>query len=414
MAKFSISAKGGYFLKQDVSHFDAPFFPTTAKEAAAMDPMKRLLFKMLSARDIYDVSHTAASATSEAMTANRVSCLYALHLACQSLKLKETEIDLVAGVNQIINPNTMHQFSAMHMLSPEGISHTFDDRTNGYGRGEGIGSLIVKRLFDALGDGDTIRAVIRGTGVNADGRTPSITQPSTLAQADLIKKTYGAPGLSQTSTQYFQIHGTAGIQRLAASYAETLQKTGLGKAGRYYLSNLAYTLSERRSHFDFRASFVASTLIELSAQLSKGMSKTKRSSRQDINLVLVFKGQGAQWPAMGQQLLSNAVFYNRMPAAYFASYITQVDAVKVAYVRGLSSATVTREGAMLATGLSRTEAVEYLAQVPPESAVIACFNGPLSVTISGDVEAIDTLETLISIDTIHNLFCKWVYSLALV
>lgn len=115
---------------------------------------------------------------------------------------------LVAGVNLIINPNTMHQFSAMHMLSPEGISHTFDDRANGYGRGEGIGSLVVKRLSDALRDGDTIRAVIRGTGANADGRTPSITQPSTLAQTDLIKRTYEAAGLSQTSTQYFESHGT--------------------------------------------------------------------------------------------------------------------------------------------------------------------------------------------------------------
>ncbi|KAL8903861.1 MAG: hypothetical protein Q9207_003659 [Kuettlingeria erythrocarpa] len=661
--KGSISAKGGYFLKQDVSHFDAPFFSTTAKEAAAMDPMKRLLlevsyesfenagipvenlmnsqtgcyvgcmtndYEMLSARDIYDVGHTAAAATSEAMTANRVSwffglqgpsltldtacssSLYALHLACQSLKLKEIEMALVAGVNLIINPNTMHQFSAMHMLSPEGISHTFDDRANGYGRGEGIGSLIVKRLSDALRDGDTIRAVIRGTGANADGRTPSITQPSTLAQADLIRRTYEAAGLSQTSTQYFESHGTgtpvgdpieleaiasslgasrsaaglgplyvgsikpnvghtegcsglagvfkalvclekgmlvptygverlnpklkladwnlalppnpmkwpargqrrasinsfgfgganahaiiddayhylserglvgnhnttvhedddgsdsgistgsgtpepvdnqdsaslfvfsskdqAGIQRLAASYSETLQEIGLGKASRHYFNDLAYTLSERRSHFDFRTSFVASTLAELSAQLSqglsKGLSKPKRSSRQDNNLVFVFTGQGAQWPAMGRQLLSNAVFYNSLRTSQdylqelgcdwdaieeleksvdsnidspqysqtlctmlqiaLVDLLRQADAVKVAYVRGLSSATVTREGAMLATGLSRTEALEYIAQVPPETAVIACINSPSSVTLSGDVEAIDTLEKLIS------------------
>ncbi|KAL8982004.1 MAG: hypothetical protein Q9205_003368 [Flavoplaca limonia] len=684
--KGAISAKGGYFLKQDVSRYDAPFFSTTAKEAAAMDPMKRLLlevtyesfenagipvenlmnsqtgcyvgcmtndYEMLSARDIYDVGHTAASALSEAMTANRVSwffglqgpsltidtacssSLYALHLACQSLKLKETNMGLVAGVNLIINPNTMHQFSAMHMLSPEGISHTFDDRANGYGRGEGIGSLIVKRLSDALRDGDTIRAVIRGTGANADGRTPSITQPSTRAQADLIKRTYETAGLSQTSTQYFESHGTgtpvgdpieleaiasslgasrsaaqlgplyvgsikpnvghtegcsglagvfkalvclekgmlvptygveklnpklkladwnlslpqttmkwptlgqrrisinsfgfgganahailddayhylserglvgnhsttvyedddgsdsaistgsgtpelktdqdnkslfvfstkdqAGIQRLAASYADMLQEFGLDKADRHYLSDLAYTLSERRSHFDFRASFVASTLGELSAQLSKSLSKPKRSSRQDNNLAFVFTGQGAQWPAMGKQLLNNAVFNKSMrlsqdylqelgcewdameelvkttdsnidspeysqtlctmlqialvdllrywkvtpkatighssgeiAAAYSASYISQADAVKVAYVRGLSSASVTRKGAMLATGLSQADALEYLAQVPHESAVIACVNSPSSVTLSGDVEAIDTLETLIS------------------
>ncbi|KAL8875964.1 MAG: hypothetical protein Q9192_008953, partial [Flavoplaca navasiana] len=83
-------------------------------------------------------------------------------------------------------------------------------------------------------------------------------------------------------------------------------------------------------------------------------------------------------------------------AAYSASYITQADAVKVAYVRGLCSASVTRKGAMLATGLSQADALEYLAQVPQESAVIACINSPSSVTLSGDVEAIDSLETLIS------------------
>ncbi len=102
----------------------------------------------------------------------------------------------------------MHQLSTMHMLSHEGISHTFDDRANGYGRGEGISCIVVKRLSDALRDGDTVRAVIRGTGANADGKTPSITQPSSLAQAELIEDTYEAAGLDMNDTQYFECHGT--------------------------------------------------------------------------------------------------------------------------------------------------------------------------------------------------------------
>ncbi|KAF3798813.1 Reducing polyketide synthase FUB1 [Colletotrichum gloeosporioides] len=233
--------KHGYFLEEDVSVFDAPFFSMTAKEAAGMDPMKRLLlevsyegfenagipvdtlmnsqtgcyvgcmtndYEQLSTHEIYDIGDVAASGMSEAMTANRVSCLYALHLACQSLKLGETNMGLVAGVNLILHPNFMHQLSSMHMLSPEGISHSFDHRANGYGRGEGIGCLIVKRLKDALRDGDTIRAVIRGTGTNADGKTPGITQPSSEAQADLIRSTYQAAGLPLSDTQYFEAHGT--------------------------------------------------------------------------------------------------------------------------------------------------------------------------------------------------------------
>lgn len=81
----------------------------------------------------------------------------------------------MAGVNVILHPNFMNQLTAMHMLSPDGTSHSFDDRANGYGRGEGIGGLIVKRLSDAIRDGDTVRAVIRGTGANVDGKTPSVT-----------------------------------------------------------------------------------------------------------------------------------------------------------------------------------------------------------------------------------------------
>lgn len=114
----------------------------------------------------------------------------------------------MADVNLILYPNTMDQFSAIHMLSPEGISQSFDNRANGYGRGEGIGSMVVKRLSDALRDGDTIRAVIRHTGANADGKTPSITQPSSEAQADLIRRTYQAAGLHLASTEYFESHGT--------------------------------------------------------------------------------------------------------------------------------------------------------------------------------------------------------------
>ncbi|QPH03004.1 hypothetical protein C2857_007224 [Epichloe festucae Fl1] len=212
--KGGIGPRHGYFLDQDISHFDAPFFSVTAKEAASMDPMKRMLlevcyesienagipvedlmnsrtgcyvdcmtndYEMISLHDIYDIGHPAATGLSEAMTANRVSwffglkgpsltldtacssSLYAVHLACQSLRLKETNMSLVTGVNLMINPNTSHQMTAMHMLSPDGISHTFDGRANGYGRGDGIGAMVFKRLSDAIRDGDTIRAVIRGS-----------------------------------------------------------------------------------------------------------------------------------------------------------------------------------------------------------------------------------------------------------
>lgn len=102
----------------------------------------------------------------------------------------------------------MQQLTAMHMLSPDGTSHSFDDRANGYGRGEGIGALVVKRLADAIRDGDAIRAVIRATAANVDGKTPSVTMPSSQAQAQLIRTAYETAQLPLEDTEYVELHGT--------------------------------------------------------------------------------------------------------------------------------------------------------------------------------------------------------------
>ena len=116
---------------------------------------------------------------------------------------------MVAGTNLIFCPNTTVLLSNINTLSPNGVSHSFDHRANGYGRGEGTGVLILKRLKDALRDNDTIRAVIRGTGSNQDGRTPAgIMQPNTEAQVQLIRDVYAKAGLTMESTRYFEAHGT--------------------------------------------------------------------------------------------------------------------------------------------------------------------------------------------------------------
>lgn len=96
----------------------------------------------------------------------------------------------------------------MHMVSPDGKSHAFDARANGYGRGEGIAAIVLKPLSKAIENGDTIRAVIRGSGVNQDGKTPGITMPSGEAQEQLIRKTYASAGLGLEGTAYFEAHGT--------------------------------------------------------------------------------------------------------------------------------------------------------------------------------------------------------------
>ena len=102
----------------------------------------------------------------------------------------------------------MHVLANMKMLSPDHHCYSFDERANGYARGEGFGVLILKRLSDAIKDGDVIRAVIRGTGSNQDGFTPGIMQPSKDGQERLIKETYQKAGLRMENTRYLEAHGT--------------------------------------------------------------------------------------------------------------------------------------------------------------------------------------------------------------
>lgn len=98
----------------------------------------------------------------------------------------------------------------MGFFSEDGRCYSFDSRANGYGRGEGFGVVVLKRLSDAIRHGDTIRALIRSTGTNQDGHTAGgITQPSKESQAQLITETYSKAGLDMKLTRYFEAHGRA-------------------------------------------------------------------------------------------------------------------------------------------------------------------------------------------------------------
>lgn len=114
----------------------------------------------------------------------------------------------MGGVNVIEYPPTLYGMSNLGFLSPDGKCYSFDHRANGYSRGEGVGVVILKPLKKALEDGDTIRAVIRSTGVNQDGRTPGMTLPSKAAQEKLIRSVYDSAGLDLTTTGFVEAHGT--------------------------------------------------------------------------------------------------------------------------------------------------------------------------------------------------------------
>ena len=111
----------------------------------------------------------------------------------------------------MMDPQMMTSMAVPGMLSPDGKCHSFDHRANGYSRGEGFGVLLIKRLDDAIRDGDTIRSIVRATGSNQDGKTPIVTQPNPYAQEKLIRDTYNSAGLDLQSTRYFEAHGTGTV-----------------------------------------------------------------------------------------------------------------------------------------------------------------------------------------------------------
>lgn len=102
--------------------------------------------------------------------------------------------------------------SKMKMLSPTGRSRMWDADADGYARGDGVAAIVLKRLSDAIADGDHIECLVRETGANQDGNSSGITVPSTEAQASLIRKTYAKAGLDPQNNphdrpQFFEAHG---------------------------------------------------------------------------------------------------------------------------------------------------------------------------------------------------------------
>ncbi len=177
-------------------------------------------------RDPDDIPMYHATGSGQAMLSNRLSyffnlngpsltidtacssSLVSLHLACQAIRAGECQSAMVGGVNCLLCHDSLSSMSFMGFLSPDGRSYTYDSRANGYGRGEGVACVMLKPLAQALKDGDTIRAVIRNTGVNQDGKTPGITFPSSKAQAALIRRVYEQAGLNPRDTSYVEAHGT--------------------------------------------------------------------------------------------------------------------------------------------------------------------------------------------------------------
>ena len=249
----------GGFLK-NLDHFDALFFGISPREAGRMDPQQRLLLevawetlehagqspeeladtktgvfigicgndyaRVAFACDPTELDMYLATGGSHSIASGRLSyvlglhgpsisldtacssSLVALHVACLSLRARECRAALAGGVSVMLSPEATIMFSRSGMMAKDGRCKTFDAAADGYVRGEGCGMVLLKRLSDAVADGDRVFATILGSAVNQDGRSGGITAPNGVAQQAVIREALAAARIEPQQVDYVETHGS--------------------------------------------------------------------------------------------------------------------------------------------------------------------------------------------------------------
>ena len=258
MAPGRMPTKWGAFLN-DVAGFDADFFGISPREAVAMDPQQRVAlevawealenagmapdrlsetraavmlgvyyneYQSLAVQNLNTIDAYSATGNAHSVTVGRIayllglrgpavavdtacsSSLVSVHLACQSLRMRESDLALAGGVNLTLRPETQLALGKWGMLSPRGRCNAFDAQADGFVRGEGAGVIVLKRLTDAVRDGDRVLAVVRGSALNQDGRSNGLTAPNAPAQREVIARALRAADVAASSVNFVETHGT--------------------------------------------------------------------------------------------------------------------------------------------------------------------------------------------------------------
>ncbi|KAG4273107.1 acetyltransferase [Fusarium proliferatum] len=270
----SIAMRHGHFLddQDDLHRLDTSFFSMGMTEVSDIDPQQRMLLEVayecmqssgqtdwrgsnigcyvgvwgedwldLHSKDLYDSGTYRVSGGHDFAISNRISYEYdlkgpsftikagcsssliALHEAVRAIRAGDCDGAIVAGTNLIFSPTMSMAMTEQGVLSPDAMCKTFDEKANGYARGEAINAIFLKPLDDALRDGDPIRAVVRATSSNSDGKTPGMSMPSSESHEALIRRAYQEVCLDPKDTCFVEAHGTG------TSVGDPLEATAIAR-----------------------------------------------------------------------------------------------------------------------------------------------------------------------------------------
>ncbi|KAF5630117.1 polyketide synthase [Fusarium sp. NRRL 52700] len=270
--KDSIKFRHGYFIEDDLSSLDTSFFSITKNELDGIDPQQRLLLEvtqeclddageiryrgkqvgcyvgtfgddwsMMNAKESVQGGLYVTTGGTDIMMANRTSYEFdfqgpsmviktgcsssavALHEACRAIQRGDASSAIVGGANMIMTPAMTTTMAVGEILAPDASCKTFDAAADGYARAEAITAIYIKPLSDAIRDGNPIRAIVRATAVNCDGKSVSLVTPNGAAHEALMRKAYRDVGLDPKDTAFVECHGTG------TPTGDPIETTAVGK-----------------------------------------------------------------------------------------------------------------------------------------------------------------------------------------